>query len=523
MANPGNDFFAWMKQAHPGGTVRLDELIAYFANRRSDQAAFAKTTQAAFEAWWKKARHGEKASARLQQDSYSLKLVGSEPGKSKKNGAITLFAVHLRHEYRANPKSTWVPKFELILTHKLDAVRARVVSGSAKWVPLNHWPTSSPPAGYDEPKKTKKDGSLSYLSPSLGEANVFVVQLTPERDAIARVFRSYDDKSLDELVVDEWLKFKNTFWSCVEKSIALHKAGPAVKLPPTSSASEQSQPVKIASLVEKFKQVILYGPPGTGKTRLARIAAANLAGVDIDAFGKIAPTDKIALVVFHPAYEYDQFIGGLAPKVAGGSIQGFEPREGAFVEFARRARSDAKNEYILLIDEINRGNLPKLLGELLYALEYRDEPVRLSYKPDTDFVVPKNLYILATMNSADKSIGLVDVAVRRRFAFHRMAPSAEVVSSSWKESDPDVGQRMVSLMGSINAEIDEAADPYREMGVGHSYFMKSEAFVEKGDFQTQWAAKIQPLLVEYHQQGWLKKAPRDADAPPETVLTVWYK
>jgi hypothetical protein len=138
---------------------------------------------------------------------------------------------------------------------------------------------------------------------------------------------------------------------------------------------------------------------------------------------------------------------------------------------------------VLIIDEINRGNLPKLLGGLLYALEYRNEEVRLPFEWEgrCDLVVPKDLYIVGTMNSSDRSIGHIDVAVRRRFGLLHIEPDAQIVRNCWQDSDPALGNQLANLMVRLNQAL-KREDPGGELLVGDAYFLADgyrALFVEK--------------------------------------------
>ena len=161
---------------------------------------------------------------------------------------------------------------------------------------------------------------------------------------------------------------------------------------------------EIDALLEEKRQVIFQGPPGTGKTYIAQAMARHLAGA----------TERVTLVQFHPSYAYEDFIQGYRPTLQGG----FELREGPLMRAAEQAKREPGAKHFLIIDEINRGNLAKVFGELYFLLEYRDSAMPLQYS-DKEFSVPHNLYIIGTMNTADRSIALVDLALRRRFTFVR--------------------------------------------------------------------------------------------------------
>ena len=173
--------------------------------------------------------------------------------------------------------------------------------------------------------------------------------------------------------------------------------------------------------------------------------------------------------------------------------------------FWKMCEQAATKPAVLIIDEINRGNLPKLLGELVYALEYRDRTVRLpvEYKGSRDLKVPKNLYIIGTMNSSDRSIGHIDVAVRRRFGLFHVKPEPAIVQSFWQSRDAKFGSQLVALMNRLNDSLRQK-DHGGELRVGHAYFLASPELTTDGDELRQqvvrkWENQVQQLLQEYDQ------------------------
>lgn len=277
---------------------------------------------------------------------------------------------------------------------------------------------------------------------------------------------------------------------------------------------EPTEGTTMIELLEQLRQIILYGPPGTGKTREAkRVALGVLKGT---ATKEELPDDDVVLqleefrkagrfdiVVFHPAYEYEQFVGGIGPNVEGEGL-GFQVKMGPFLKLCRAAgRTD--QPVVLLIDEINRGHLPKLLGELVYSLEYRGEKVRLPFSCDgrDELVIPDNLFVIGTMNSSDRSIGHIDVAIRRRFGLVPFGPDSEVVRKIWLKHDADFGKSLTDLMETVNMKLrahDTSAA--EELGVGQSYFLPAEGSSTakaKQQVQLKWEYQVIPLLKEYAQ------------------------
>ena len=173
---------------------------------------------------------------------------------------------------------------------------------------------------------------------------------------------------------------------------------------------------KIDTLLREKKQVIFQGPPGTGKTFVAQELAMCLAG----------SKERVTLVQFHPSYAYEDFVQGFRPSLGGEGQPAFTLRDGPLVRAAGEAWESPDQDHFLLIDEINRGHLAKILGELYFLLEYRKSEIRLQYSDDP-FSLPPNLYIIGTMNTADRSIALVDLALRRRFYFEYFQPDDEPI------------------------------------------------------------------------------------------------
>ncbi|WP_433784421.1 McrB family protein [Actinomycetospora sp. CA-101289] len=238
-------------------------------------------------------------------------------------------------------------------------------------------------------------------------------------------------------------------------------------------------------LLGEQRQLILYGPPGTGKTFVSREIAHHLAG-----------RSCTTLVQFHPAYSYEDFFEGYRPTERGEGAVGFALQPGPFRRLVDQARENPAEPHVLVIDEINRGNLAKIFGELYFLLEYRGEAIDLMYggADGEAFTLPPNVLVIGTMNSADRSIALVDAAMRRRFAFVPLHPSEEPTGGllrRWlkRHGVPTV---IADLHEHLNDLID---DP--DMKVGPSYFMRPT--VRREDVLDRvWRTAILPLLEEHH-------------------------
>ncbi len=244
-----------------------------------------------------------------------------------------------------------------------------------------------------------------------------------------------------------------------------------------------------ASLLGMKRQLILQGVPGTGKTHIARHLARLLTNGD---------ETRVRLVQFHPAYSYEEFVEGLKPKTVemnGRSEVTYPVEEGVLCQFARLAAAQPGDNFVLLVDEINRGNLPRIFGELLYLLEYREHEIVLPYSR-RPFRLPPNLYLIGTMNLADRSVVAVDQALRRRFSFVEMPPSREILEhwlADHPARDSKIATATVNLFENLNRQLREDAGPGQQ--VGHSYFMISD--LDAPQLRMVWEHHVRPLLAEY--------------------------
>jgi 5-methylcytosine-specific restriction enzyme B len=247
---------------------------------------------------------------------------------------------------------------------------------------------------------------------------------------------------------------------------------------------DKAELATIGGLLWERRQVILYGPPGTGKTWLARKLARHLTS-DMDG--------AVRLVQFHPSYTYEDFFEGFRPLPGGGGSLSFELRPGPFRDFAETAEDDTSTPYILVIDEINRANLAKVFGELYFLLEYRDESIRLQYSPGKPFRLPPNLFIIGTMNTADRSIARVDAAMRRRFGFvelHPRVPPVQGLLSRWLARQGLPGWP-AALLDALNARIEDA-----DAAIGPSYLMDRRIYADDGGLERVWKYSVMPLLAD---------------------------
>ncbi|WEV53029.1 AAA family ATPase [Bifidobacterium sp. ESL0704] len=264
-----------------------------------------------------------------------------------------------------------------------------------------------------------------------------------------------------------------------------------------------------------FPNIILHGAPGTGKTYLAKQAAAKI--IKVDDIRALAETQQFGFVQFHPSYDYTDFVEGLRPVISSTSQSGFELRPGVFMKFVDQARKDEDNPYVFIIDEINRGNISRIFGELFFTLDpgYRGPKGRVktqyanlhddcrkakaSYQFNEWFWIPKNVYILGTMNDIDRSTENIDFAMRRRFRFKQVDAESSrfMLEPDEQDEDQTVTRKKQALAGmnALNHKIET------QPGLGRSYCLGAGYFkgVAAGDeeFDDLWHYALEPLLKDY--------------------------
>lgn len=245
---------------------------------------------------------------------------------------------------------------------------------------------------------------------------------------------------------------------------------------------------KLVGILKAKKNIILQGAPGVGKTYAAKRLAYSVMGVK--------DVERVMMIQFHQSYSYEDFIMGFRP-----STTGFELKKGAFYNFCKKAEIDSDNDYFFIIDEINRGNLSKIFGELFMLIENdkRGVALQLLYS-DEKFAVPKNVYIIGMMNTADRSLAMLDYALRRRFAFFEMKPGFE--TDGFREYrmaiDNEKFNKLINCVESLNQVISTDESLGEGFCIGHSYFCNLSA--DSMDEQTLSGIveyELVPLLKEY--------------------------
>ena len=284
------------------------------------------------------------------------------------------------------------------------------------------------------------------------------------------------------------------------------------------------------------KNVIFYGPPGTGKTYTTAKRAVEICKTEsekeltdyseiMEKYNELKENNRIEFITFHQSYGYEEFIEGIKPVVSNEDDESdsensqeikYEIVDGIFKKFcdeARKAQDKENNEYVFIIDEINRGNISKIFGELITLIETTKRSgegkkecisTKLPYSKE-EFTVPDNVYIIGTMNTADRSIALMDTALRRRFKFEEMLPDYDLLKDIFVE-DEGVKVNIGAMLKAINERIEYLYD--REHTIGHAVFLEKgkddKIDIDINKLENIFKKNIIPLLQEYFYEDYEK-------------------
>ena len=278
------------------------------------------------------------------------------------------------------------------------------------------------------------------------------------------------------------------------------------------------------------KNIIFYGPPGTGKTYTTAKRAVEICKTESEKeltdyteimkkYNELKEKNRIEFITFHQSYGYEEFIEGIKPVVSNEDDESdsensqeikYEIVDGIFKKFcdeARKAQDKENNEYVFIIDEINRGNISKIFGELITLIETtkragKEECIstKLPYSKE-EFIVPDNVYIIGTMNTADRSIALMDTALRRRFKFEEMLPNYDLLKNIFVE-DEGVKVNIGAMLKAINERIEYLYD--REHTIGHAVFLELKENNNIDKLENIFKKSVIPLLQEYFYEDYDK-------------------
>jgi Cdc6-like AAA superfamily ATPase len=419
-----------------------------------------------------------------------------------------------RSRYKHCRKINWLKKGVWEVDHKLVLKTLTNISAYKSESPQYHMYYESLLAAMGEygAAKNYKEAYIKWLNKTIptdsGTKNSYLRAIDILSEKLGYdIFEIADTAKIDflyaDLLVEQKVDGGKYFY---EKAPSYGKKGfysAAIKT--YSDFLKEYLPINTKQTMTKFDlslNTILYGPPGTGKTYVLKNKYMPMFTATDNSNLKI---ERFEFLTFHQSYAYEDFIEGIKPELSDSEVA-YKIEEGVFQRMCNRARNDSANKYALFIDEINRGNISSIFGELITLIEddkREGKPNQLKatlpYSKQT-LSVPSNLYIIGTMNTADRSVEALDTALRRRFSFIAMNPDPKQLS---QEAYTVEGVNLERLLAAINGRIEKLLD--KDYAIGHSYFMNIQNRANpleelRGIVQN----KILPLLQEYFYGDWGK-------------------
>ena len=331
-----------------------------------------------------------------------------------------------------------------------------------------------------------------------------------EDKSIKIIWLTKEEKRIEEDALGQW----DGFSQASDKTLQKFKEAYPITFQILDEIRKKQGTIMVNHSLVKYKNFILQGPPGTGKTRLAKQIAIWLTNetnksltlieaIDQNSFEHetdIENNDQVKLIQFHPSYTYEDFVRGIKTEVEHDKVK-YVVENKILTKLAEEAaKTDNQHKaYVLIIDEINRANLSSVLGELIYALEYRGQTVNSMYAYENSNTVslPHNLYIIGTMNTADRSVSSIDYAIRRRFTFVPVLSDKTAI----------IHEKAKNLFNTIVSIFDNHTSPEfdkNDIQIGHSYFLHADS-----DMPMKLKYEIKPLLLEYIKDGVLLQTAKE--------------